>query len=486
MKVLFASSEIVPFAKTGGLADVSASLPVALRKLGHEISVFTPLYGETRAKNPSLRPTGITVSVPVGERTVSGGIMEGALPGSDVPVYFLDAPKYYDRDGLYGTSAGDHKDNCSRFVFFARGLLETAKALGFAPDVIHLNDWQTALAAVYRKTLYAGEPLFEKSAVLLTIHNLAYQGVFWHLDMPLTGIDWSHFNWKELDHFGKLNFLKGGIVFADRINTVSPTYAGEIRSSEFGAGLDGVLRHVGGRLSGIINGVDYAHWNPETDELLPARYSASDLSGKAECKKALQAEYGLPQKADVPVIGIVGRLAAQKGLDLVAEAMGEFLKMPLQIIILGTGEEKIQDVIREVASSAPERIGAKIAFDNRIAHLIEAGSDIFMMPSRYEPCGLNQMYSLKYGTVPLVRSTGGLADTIVDCTPETLKSGRANGFSFKPYEVKALIETVKRALELYGRREDWARLVSVGMRQDWSWARSAREYEALYKKMAKG
>jgi len=485
MKVLFASSEIVPFAKTGGLADVSASLPAALAERGHEVRLFTPFYKETRERGVAAQETGLKVDVPVGERVVSGRLLEGALPGSGVPVYFLDAPEFYDRDGLYGTSAGDHEDNCSRFIFFARGLLEAAKALGFAPDVIHLNDWQTALAAVYRKTLYAEEPTVEKSAVLLTIHNLAYQGVFWHLDMPLTGLDWSHFNWKELEHFGKINFLKGGIVFADSVNTVSPTYAEEIRTAEFGAGLDGVLRHVGGRLSGIINGVDYAHWNPETDELLPARYSASDLSGKAECKKALQAEYGLPQKADVPVIGIVGRLAAQKGLDLVAEAMGELLELPLQLIILGTGEEKIQNLIREVAAREPERIGAKIAFDNRLAHLIEAGSDVFLMPSRYEPCGLNQMYSLKYGTVPLVRATGGLADTITDCTAKTLKSGRANGFSFTKYESEALVGTIERALKLYRKKKDWVRLVSIGMKQDWSWDRSAQEYEALYGKLGK-
>ena len=494
MRVLFASPEVVPFSKTGGLADVAGALPAALAELGHEVAVFTPLYRETReGKGPRPSPTGVSVRVTMGEETVSGSLLRSRLPGGKVTAYLIDAPELYDREGLYGTPEGPHPDNCARFVFFCRACLEAVRALKLSPQVLHCHDWQTALIPVYRDTLYRDDPVVGAARTVLTIHNLAYQGVFWHLDMPLTGLDWSLFNWRELEYYGKINFLKGGIVHADAVTVVSPSYAREIRTPEHGAGLEGVLAGAGGKLVGILNGADYSAWNPETDRLIPARYSLKDMKGKAACKRALQRAFGLPQRARVPLIGMVGRLDPQKGLDLIEAALPALAKEDLQMVFLGAGEERYREMLERAAAAHPKKIGARVAFDEPLAHLVEAGSDMFLMPSRYEPCGLNQMYSLKYGTVPIVRATGGLADTVVDAgAPESgkkggfkpLAAGRANGFAFKPYKAGALAAAVRRALALYADRKRWAKLVGIGMRQDFSWARSAGEYAKLYEKLA--
>ena len=482
MNILIASPEVVPFAKTGGLADVVGSIPKPLQKLGHNVAVIMPLYRVARATCTKLTSTKAHIEVAVGQKTVSARIMKSTIPKSRVPVYFVDCPEYYDRAELYGPKGEDYPDNAARFIFFSRAVLETIKALGLDIDVIHCNDWQTALVPVYLKTLYDHEPAFRKTGTLLTIHNLAYQGLFWHWDMRLTSLSWNLFNWGELEFYGKLNFMKGGLVFSDILNTVSKTYAEEIQTTdEFGKGLEGVLSLRSHDLYGIVNGIDYDVWNPAKDPLIPATYSTGKLAGKAECKKALQRKNALPVAA-VPLIGLIGRLDPQKGLDLVEAIIEDLMKRDLQLVILGTGKERYHKLLGRIAKAYPEKTAVNLTFDNQLAHEIEAGADMFLMPSRYEPCGLNQLYSLKYGTIPIVRRTGGLADTIVDCTPETIASKEANGFSFEAYSPKALLGAIDRALDAYADEKMWKQLMKIGMNQDWSWNRSAKEYEALYEK----
>ncbi|MHC4712064.1 MAG: glycogen synthase GlgA [Planctomycetota bacterium] len=482
MKIAFISSEVVPFSKTGGLADVSGALPKYLAELGHDVTVFTPLYRGIRRK---FRPKKVSrsLSVPVGSDKVSGTLYEGKLPDSKVTVYFLSNKSLFEREGLYGDSGGDYRDNCSRFVFFSRGVLEAIEALGMKVDVLHSNDWQSSLVPVYCRIGYGSDNAVSQAANVFTIHNMAYQGLFWHWDIPLTNVGWEHFNYKELEFYGKVNFLKGGIVFSDAVTTVSPTYAKEIQGNEeLGAGLHGVLSDRSENLFGIINGIDYSTWNPEKDKLIPKRYSADNLSGKAACKKALQKEAGLTPAGGVPLVGVISRLADQKGLDLVAEIIDVIMDEDLQFVLLGTGLEKYHRLFEKVAADYPGKAGIFLKFDNRLAHLIEAGADMFLMPSRYEPCGLNQMISLKYGTVPVVRATGGLADTITNANGKTEQAGKANGFSFKPYDARELTRALKRALGAYRDRKRWSAIVATGMRQDWSWSRSAGEYVKVYER----
>jgi len=488
VKVLYASSEVVPFAKTGGLADVAGALPVALAELGVDVRVIMPLYRSVRANAEDLVDTGLRLRVPVGDRTVTGELWEARLPGSKVPVYCLGQDSYYDRDGLYGTTGADahpYEDNCERFVFFSRGIMEALRALNFQADVLHLNDWQSALAAVYVKTLYENEPDIRGLGTLVTVHNLLYQGVYWHWDMPLTGLDWTHFNWRELEYYGKINLLKGGLVFSDYINTVSPTYAREIQTPQFGYGLESVLAERQERLTGIVNGIDTSVWDPETDPHIPANYSAKDPANKAVCKAELQKQNNLPQEADVPLIGMISRLVAEKGFDLVLEVVAKVCQDGAQFVLLGTGQPEYHQAFADLAKKLPKNVAVNLTFSNPLAHQIEAGADIFLMPSRFEPCGLNQLYSLRYGTVPVVRRTGGLADTITSYTPKKLKTGEANGFSFGPFTAGGLSKALKQALTLYREhRKAWRKLLLVGMKQDWSWSRSARDYAVLYDKVA--
>jgi starch synthase len=481
MRIAFVSSEVVPFSKTGGLADVSGALPKFLSALGHEVIVFTPLYKQVREK---FRPrnTGRKIAVPVGAELVSADIWTSELPDAKVTVYFVGNSAFFDREGLYGDAKGDYSDNCSRFVFFSRTVLETLKALSFKADVIHCNDWQSGLIPVYHRLAYANDPILGSAVLVYTIHNLAYQGLFWHWDMPLLNVGWEHFNYKELEFYGNINFMKGGVVSSHTITTVSPTYAKEIQSDEeLGAGLREVLKERASDLIGILNGIDYSVWNPEADKLIPGTYGPQDLSGKAKCKKALQSESKLPQRDRVPVLAMITRLVDQKGLDLLAEIISDMMGEELQLVILGTGLEKYHKLLREIVSKYPEKCALFLKFDDRLAHCIEAGADMFLMPSRYEPCGLNQLFSLKYGTIPVVRATGGLADTVVDTTYQTLADGTATGFSFVPYESKSLLDTIHRALAAYADADLWSGLVDTGMRQDWSWTRSAREYERVYR-----
>ncbi len=492
-RILFAASEVAGFAKTGGLADVAAALPRALARLGHYCIVMLPLYRCVRSGKIPFYPTGHHFSIPIGNRTMPGTLWQATLPDSTVPVYFVEQPEYFERDDpAHGRSLyqftlpdgrrRDYPDNCERFIFFARAVLETIHLLNYLPDILHANDWQTGLVPVYLREVYAREPGYEAIRTLFTIHNIAYQGQFWHYDMVLTGLDWRLFNYRQLEFYGQLNFLKAGIVFADGISTVSPTYAREIQTPYYGCGLEGVLTERRDRLFGIVNGIDYRSWNPATDPNLPARYDADSVTaGKPVCKSALQRRYGLPEKQEAPLLGVVARLVEQKGFDLIARAAEPLLAEGVQLVILGEGEAVYHRMIADLKNRFPDRVGVVFGFDEGLAHLVEAGADLFLMPSRYEPAGLNQLYSLRYGTVPIVRATGGLADTITDCTPESLANGTATGFSFIPYTPAALLATVQRALALY--RADpgtWLKLVHNGMRQDWSWDRIARDYERLY------
>ena len=482
MNILLATSEAVPFAKTGGLADVCGALPVEIAKLGHEIAVVMPAYRQVRQSGQKIESTGIELSIPIGRKTVVGTVLRSTLPDSNVPVYLIDQPGYFDRPGLYQHDGKDYIDNCERFVFFSRAVLEIIEQLQLPVDILHANDWQTGLVPAYLKLEYAGVPRYEHIRSVLTIHNMAYQGQFWHWDMLLTGLDWKYFNWQQMEFFGNLNLLKTGLVFADYLTTVSPRYAQEIQTPEHGFGLEGVLNQRRHALSGIINGVDYRQWNPATDPHLAERYDANTFrTGKPICKQALQAELGLPQNPETPLIGFVGRLVDQKGLDLITQLLKDTLATrETQWAILGTGEAKYHELLPTLAARFPQRLAVRLDFSDPLAHRIEAGSDIFMMPSRFEPCGLNQLYSLRYGTVPLVRATGGLADSITNVTPETLATSTGNGFSFQNYSTTALSETLDRALAAYGDSATWQKIVQTGMTQDWSWARSARQYIGLY------
>jgi starch synthase len=485
MHVVMIAPEVVPFSKTGGLGDVLGSLPRALGRAGAHVAVIAPLYRCTWDCGQPLRATSTVVSVPIGQRRVFARLFVSQLPRSGVPVYLLDCPDYYDRPGLYGEQGKDYRDNAERFIFLARASLEAARALDLRPDILHVHDWQAALVPVYVKELYRPRGAgFERTATVLTIHNLAYQGHFWHWDMLLTGLDWKLFNWRQLEFQGHLNFLKAGIVYADFVTTVSKTYAQEIQTPELGCGLDGVLRWKRASLRGIVNGVDYEVWDPRTDPYLPAHYDLETFAeGKRACKLALQAELGLEQRLDRPLVAQIGRLDPQKGWDLVQKIVGPLLERGVQWVVLGTGRPELEQWLRDLASRRAGQVAAVLSFDDPLAHRIEAGADLFLMPSRYEPCGLNQLYSLRYGTVPVVRATGGLADTVVDATPETLAAGTATGFVFTDYRPEAFLGAVERALELWKQPVIWQALVRNGMRQDWSWDRSAREYLALYDKL---
>jgi len=479
MKIVIVASEAAPFAKTGGLADVAGALPKALFRLGHDPILVMPLYRQVRSSGIPLAQGG-SFSLPVGRRTLTATLAEGEMPGTGSPVYFLDADGLFDRPCLYGEGHYGYPDNCERFATLSRGAIEAMRFLGISPDVFHVHDWQTALIPPYLKILYDRDVTVGRSATLLTIHNIAYQGVFWHWDMETIGIGWEHFNWKEFEFWGKVNLLKGGIVYADAVSTVSPTYAREIQAEPHGHGLDGVLRERRDALYGVVNGTDDAVWNPAADPHIHRTYGPEDLSGKAACKRALQRLMGLRQRK-VPLAGIVSRFAEQKGLDLVCEALKVLLpRTSMQCVILGDGDFTIREELEVVAERHPEQLKVVSGYDEPLAHRIIAGSDIIMVPSRSEPCGLTQLYGLKYGSVPVVRRTGGLNDTVTDCTPETLEAGTGTGFVFDEPMPEALVEAVDRALALWRDRKAWTRLMRNGMRQDWSWEASARRYVDIY------
>jgi starch synthase len=483
VNVLFATSEAAPFSKTGGLGDVCGALPRELARLGHQPILILPAFRQSYDAGIPVEATGVRVEVPIGQKIVQGHFLRSHLPDCDVPVYLVDQPDYYDRPQLYREDGEDFKDNCERFTFYCRAALEAIPLLGLDVDLVHCHDWCAGLIPAYLKTLFDERPPFDRLASILTIHNLAYQGNFWHWDMALTGLDWRYFNWRQMEFYGNLSFLKTGIVFADMLTTVSPTYAREILSPPLGCGLEGALQLRAADLVGIINGVDYGEWNPETDRFLGAnRYNESTLAaGKAACKADLQRLFGLPERARTPLLAAVGRLVDQKGFDLIVRVMRQWAaQVDAQWIVLGTGEARYHDALTALAAEHPEKIGVRLEFSNEMAHRIEAGADIFLMPSQYEPCGLNQLYSLKYGTVPVVRATGGLVDTVVDANEQTLAQGMATGFVFDDYNSLALAEVLDRACRAYADPAGWNRLIQAGMRQDWSWRQSAEKYVEVY------
>jgi len=483
VNIVFATSEVAPFAKTGGLADVCGSLPVDLRQAGHNVAVMMPAYRQVKASGLALEPLGVKFDIPISNKIMRGRLLRSTLPNSDVPIFFVEQEDYFDRPELYRLKGEDYKDNCERFVFFSRAVLEAIRLLHLEVDVVHCHDWQTSLIPAYLHIEYAHTHGYEEMASLLTIHNLAYQGIFWHWDMLLTGLDWKYFNLHQMEFYGKLNLLKTGMVFADWLTTVSPTYAKEIQTEAMGCGLDGVLRGRTEQLTGIVNGADYHVWNPATDPHIALKYDVSNWqTGKAACKAALQRELGLPESPRIPIIAQVGRLADQKGWDMVIEVLRRWAtEMDVQWAILGTGEPYYHELLGQLSREFPFRVAARLEFSDELAHRIEAGADMFLMPSRYEPCGLNQLYSLKYGTVPVVRATGGLVDTVTDTTPETLAQGTATGFSFEALSTSMLDATLRRAVDTYWQNEGaWRQLVGTGMQQDWSWKASAEQYVAAY------
>jgi starch synthase len=420
------------------------------------------------------------VRVPVGDRVTEGALLEGRIAGK-IPIYFLAHDHYFDRPGLYGTADQDYLDNCERFVFLCRGALEILGPLGWTPHVIHANDWQTGLVPVYLETLYAGEEALASIGTLFTIHNLAFQGMFWHFDMPITGLGWDLFTPAGLEFYGKISFMKGGLIFADLLNTVSKTYAQEILTPEFGFGLEGVLAQRAGDLHGVLNGIDPEVWDPATDGAIAKPYTADDLSVKAACKAALAGEMGL-EVDGAPVAGIVSRLTAQKGLDLVVEALPDLMAAGFHLVLLGSGDPALEEAFGDAARTYRGRVAVRTGFDAGLARRIYAGADVFLMPSRYEPCGLGQMISMRYGTIPIVRATGGLADTVTEVIPAR-RTG--TGFRFTEPTAAALGEAARKAREAYRDATLWRAIVRHAMTQDVSWTASAKEYVVLYRKAVK-
>jgi starch synthase len=400
---------------------------------------------------------------------------------SGLPFYFVERDEFYERSQLYGTPRGDYFDNLERFAFFSGAVLPFCRALDFHPDLIHCHDWQSALVPVYLRHRWGGEDILVGTKTVLTIHNLAYQGLFPRDQYPWLGLDWSFFSIDGLEYYGQINLLKGGIISADAVTTVSPRYSVEIQTPEFGYGLDGVLRTRAAQLHGILNGVDYQDWNPGTDSLIPAPFSRQDLQGKAADKAALMAAFDLsPDLADAPLLAMISRLADQKGLDLLEQVLPRLMKHKLTLVILGTGDEKYQRWLEAEAPKYQGKLGVKVAFNNQLAHLIEAGADMFLMPSRYEPCGLNQIYSMKYGTIPVVRATGGLADTV---TPVGHAAEPGTGFVFTDYTPEAFLKAIYTAMEAYADQDQWRQIMDHAMTQDFSWKVSARKYLELYKSL---
>ena len=461
MKIAMLASEVVPFAKTGGLADVTGALPLALEYCGHEIIVMMPAY-------KCIRDAKLKIS------RVSKDVTTADI-GKNIKVFFIENKDYFDRDGLYGDKNGDYPDNLERFAFFCRRALDLLKEINFSADILHLHDWQASLAAAYLKNLYSDNNFYSRIRCVLTLHNIGYQGVFAKEEFSKLGFDLGLFDIDGFEFYNKVNLLKGGIVFTDFINTVSPTYAREIQTQELGFGLEGLLRERKDVLSGILNGVDYSVWDPNTDRFIMQNYSLASLENKALNKKDLQKICGLPQDKNIPVLGMVSRLAEQKGFDIFAQSLDELAKLDVQIVILGDGDLKYREILKSAAEKYPKVISLSLKFDDPLAHKIYAGSDIFLMPSQYEPCGLGQLISLHYGTIPLVFKTGGLADTI----------GKNNGFLFSRYTPEELLKLINKATLVFKNKNKWSSLINNAMKCNFSWKVSADKYVQLYAKAKK-
>jgi starch synthase len=485
VKILYVASEVHPFAKTGGLADVAASLPAVLNQTGHEVKVVMPQYGLIDPDRWGIRYLS-QLNIKLSAKDYLFTLSVSELPGLPVEVIFLFQEDLFSHRGIYQADSGlAYPDNLERFAAFSRAVLEVPEQLDWWPDVIHGNDWQTAAIFPYwrhglKRSLEAKAP-GKKIGTVFTIHNLGYPGLFPGAEFETLGLPREYFGIEGLEFFGMVNLMKGGILFADILNTVSPTYSREILTPEFGYGLDGLLRKRGADLFGILNGVDYSEWDPSKDHYLPHLYDVSNLRGKKECKKALQQELNLPKK-NVPLLGMISRMTVQKGVDLLLEVLEELMYLNLQMVVLGEGEPRIHQEIHKMADRFPRKLVFISKFDERLSHLIQAGSDIFLMPSRYEPCGLAQLYSQRYGTLPVVHKTGGLADSVIDALPSRIASNEATGFTFEPDSARAFLASVRLALALYKDKSLWVGLVKTAMQADFSWGRSVKEYSELYEK----
>lgn len=453
------------------------ALPKALVELGHDVSVFLPKYKQTRLTEArTLLPS---ITIPFDDQYRFCSVLDAGKQAG-VQFYFIDYPPFFNRDGLYGTPAGDFSDNAERFALYSRAVLEACKILG-PPEIFHCHDWQSALVPVLLRTSYADDPVYRDTSIVFTVHNIGYQGLFPPDILPLLMLSWDLFTIDKMEFWGKVNFLKGALAFSDYVITVSRKYSHEIQTPEFGFGLDGVLLERSSTVSGILNGVDYGEWSPETDKFIAQQYSPDNLQGKQVCKRDLLQQFGISNPdLGLPVIGIVSRFAAQKGFDLIAEVATDLARLPLIITALGSGDKVYEELFRTLNKQFPEKFAVKVAYDNALAHKIEAGADMFLMPSRYEPCGLNQIYSLKYGTVPVVRATGGLDDTIEQWEPTT---SRGTGFKFAKYSSDALLASVNQALQAFKDKVGWKRLMLNGMSKDFSWNASAKEYVKIYQRV---
>jgi starch synthase len=478
LKIMFVSSEVVPYAKSGGLADVAGALPQALMDVGMDVRIVMPLYSTIKKIMLDKNPVIEKMAVPLGDLHLTANVYV-TRSGKRVPTYFIHREDLFSRPGLYGSSTGDYYDNLERFTFFCHAVLRIARELGFRPDIIHCNDWQTGLVPALIKGPY-NEQFFKGTSTLFTIHNMGYQGVFPGHKISITGLKGIEFYHQEgLEYWGNISLLKSGIVYADAVNTVSPTYAEEIRTREFGLGMEGVLDNKKELLSGILNGVDYEIWSPEKDIHIPKNYSLKNLSGKALCKKELIKEMGLdPSLLEKPILGMVSRLDKQKGLDLLIDIIDKLMALDTGLVMLGSGDPNIETALAEAKKRYPEKIGIGTGFNDPLAHKIIAGSDFFIIPSRYEPCGLTQMYALKYGTVPVVRATGGLNDTVFP-----YEKGNGNGFKFTGATPEELLSCIKQAIDLYKNKTEWKRIITNGMKEDFSWKKSGDRYIELYRKL---
>ena len=480
LNILFVSPEAAPFAKTGGLADVAGALPCALAKLGHRVKLVIPRYGVIDGAAHGFKEW-LRLEVPSPSGAIPAVIERGVFSEEKVPVLAVRHDPFFARASLYGEGGRDYPDNLERFTFFCRAVMELLPRLaqdGWTPDLLHAHDWQSALCTVYPRTLYKPVPEANQLGTVFTIHNIGYQGHFPEADYPKTGLGMDLFTPAGLEFYKKLNLMKGGLLFADRLTTVSPTYSREIQTPEFGFGLEGVVRGRADRLVGIVNGIDTDVWDPETDHYLASRYGLAKITGKSVCKMALQQEMHLPVR-NVPLLVVVSRLSDQKGLDLVADIVPALMTEELQLVLLGSGDPDLEARFRSLHEQWPQKFGLRIGFDDGLAHRIQAGGDLFLMPSRYEPCGLSQLYSLRYGTVPIVRQTGGLADTVAAYGASEM----ATGFAFKEASAGALLSTIRAALAVYAHPKRWAALMQAGMKTDVSWAKSARAYADLYEQV---
>jgi starch synthase len=485
LTVVIFAAEVSPFAKVGGLGDVIGALPEALKSTGLHLTVVIPAYRSILQGGFNLQEctdvSGFDVSM--GSSMERAETLKTQIDGTSIDVYFIKSDRYFDRDGIYDDPASKegYPDNMERFIFFMKAGLGLISRLGAPVDIVHCHDSQTALIPGMIRTGFRNHPVFGQTGTLFTIHNLAYQGVYPKEALHYAGIDKKYFYaMSPFEFWNKVNFMKAGILLADKVNTVSQTYAKEIQTShEFGHGLEGVLQSRKDDVSGIVNGIDYQVWNPESDPLIPAHFSARDLSGKQRCREWLRNHFHLPQPADrTALIGIVSRLTDQKGFDLIEDSIQELMTLNVQLAVLGTGQEKYISLFQNIEALYPGKVAARFSFDNELAHKIEAGCDMFLMPSRYEPCGLNQLYSMRYGTIPIVRATGGLADTVVDDSHEN-----GTGFSFRRYSAPEMMHAIQRALEAYSNPAKWEALMLRAMNQNWSWNTSAQQYIDLYAKI---